>query len=107
MPDGAAHGLARPFAATFHLLMRSIVITKEAIMANEHTRTSVESVQHVARAVADGASQTTRNAVSAVQSVSDGVTQFRAVIRKQPITMAFMMLAMGYILGTHITVSRT
>jgi hypothetical protein len=75
-------------------------------MAYEQTKTSMETMQNAARVVAEGATQTTRNAVSAVQSLSDGVTQFRAVIRKQPITMAFMMLAMGYVLGTHITVSR-
>ena len=76
-------------------------------MTYEQTQSSMETVQNVARAVADGATQTTRNAVSAAHSVSDGVTQFRAIIRKQPITMAFMMLAMGYVLGTHLTVSRT
>lgn len=75
-------------------------------MAYQQPKTSMESMQDTARKVADTASETGRRAASAVGQVSDGVTQFRAVIRKQPITMAFMMLAMGYMLGTHLVVSR-
>ncbi len=75
-------------------------------MSREQVRTSLEAAQDVARAVADGASQTANRAVSAARQASDGVTEFRAVIRRQPITMAFVMLAMGYLLGSHLTHDR-
>ena len=33
---------------------------------------------------------------------SDGVTRFRSTMRAQPVTMAFVMLALGYMIGTQI-----
>lgn len=76
-------------------------------MEREQTRTSVEAVQDAAKAVADGAIETGQYAVSAAQQMSDGVTQFRAVVRQQPITMAFLMLAMGYLIGAHLSQGRS
>ena len=75
-------------------------------MDREQAKTSMEVVQEVAKAVADGATETAQCALSAVHQMSDGVTGFRAVIRKQPITMAFIMLAMGYVIGSHLTQGR-
>ena len=75
-------------------------------MDREQAKTSMEVVQEVAKAVADGATETAQCALSAVHQVSDGVTGFRAVVRKQPITMAFIMLALGYVIGSHLTQGR-
>lgn len=72
-------------------------------MDGEPTRSSMEAVQDAAKAVADGAVETAQLAASAVNQFSDGVTAFRSVIRKQPLTLAFMMLAMGYLIGAHLT----
>ena len=59
----------------------------------------METVHDAAQAVTDGVSAAASGAAVAARQASDGVMEFRAVIRRQPITMAFLMLAMGYVLG--------
>jgi hypothetical protein len=75
-------------------------------MAQEEARSSAGPAQKAARAVADGVYETADRAATAIRQASDGVTEFRAVIRKQPITMAFLMLGMGYLLGSHLRPGR-
>jgi hypothetical protein len=70
----------------------------EAAM-NDETGSTLESVQGAAHAVADGVSEAAGRAVTGARKASDGVTEFRTVIREQPITMAFLMLGIGYVLG--------
>jgi len=66
---------------------------------SEQVRGAMETVQDAAQAVTDGVSAAASGAAVAARQASDGVTEFRAVIRRQPITLAFLMLAMGYVLG--------
>jgi hypothetical protein len=70
----------------------------EATMS-EQVRGTMETVHDAAQAVTEGVSAAASGAAVAVRQVSDGVTEFRAVIRRQPITLAFLMLTMGYALG--------
>jgi hypothetical protein len=68
-------------------------------MTDEDSKSTMEAVQGAAQAVSAGVSGVASHAAGAVRQASDGVTEFRAVVRRQPITMAFLMLAMGYVLG--------
>lgn len=70
------------------------------------TRQPSDFAQTMIRNVADGVCGTANMAAATVRQASDGVTEFRAVIRKQPITMAFLMLAMGYVIGSRLTSGR-
>lgn len=38
-------------------------------------------------------------AAMTARQASEGVTEFRALIRNQPVTMAALMLGLGYVLG--------
>jgi hypothetical protein len=71
----------------------------EVAVRSEDIRSTMETVHDAAQAVTDGVSAAASGAAVAARQASDGVTEFRAVIRRQPITMAFLMLAMGYVLG--------
>ncbi|MCW3474890.1 hypothetical protein [Limobrevibacterium gyesilva] len=66
---------------------------------SDEARSTMESIQSATQAVADGVSEAAGRATTAARQASDGVSEFRAVIRRQPITMAFLMLGMGYVLG--------
>lgn len=71
----------------------------EVAVSNEDVRSTMETVHDAAQAVTNGVSAAASGAAAAARQASDGVTEFRAVIRRQPITLAFLMLAMGYVLG--------
>ena len=61
-----------------------------------------DTVQQAARTAADTMSSAYDHSAATAARVSDGVTQFRSLIRQQPVTMGFVMLALGYMLGTQI-----
>jgi hypothetical protein len=66
---------------------------------DDQQRRTIESVQATARTVADGVGDAAERVASTARDAGEGVAEFRAVIRRQPITMAFVMLGMGYLLG--------
>ncbi len=69
-------------------------------MSSSTSATFGQTVQNAAQSVGEGVSNAAGQGAAAVAKVSDGVTRFRSAMRREPITMAFVMLAAGYMLGT-------
>ena len=59
----------------------------------------VENYQGIAQDLADGLSSVAGQAAIKARQASDGVTELRALIRHQPITLAVLLLGLGYVFG--------
>ncbi len=61
------------------------------------------TLRQQARKVADGLHDAVGQAGDAACSAGAGITEFRRIIRGQPLTMAFLMLGVGWVLGRVLT----
>jgi hypothetical protein len=59
-----------------------------------------DSIQHSARRVAGTIGETVGQAKQAACQAGDGIGELRRVIRAQPLTMGFLAIGIGYLLGT-------
>lgn len=74
-------------------------------MSTDFTSTASQigdTVQQAAQTAVDTMSTVYDRGAATASQVSSGVTQFRALVRHQPVTMGFVMLALGYMLGTQL-----
>jgi stage V sporulation protein SpoVS len=58
-----------------------------------------EAVESTMRRVAGGLSDAVGQAKQAAVQAGDGIGELRQVIRAQPLTMAFLAIGIGYLLG--------
>ncbi|HEY2132362.1 MAG TPA: hypothetical protein VGH36_05215 [Acetobacteraceae bacterium] len=56
-------------------------------------------IQQKAQKIADGLRGAVGQAGDAAWSAGAGIAEFRQIIRGQPLTMAFLMLGLGYVVG--------
>lgn len=68
-------------------------------------RTRDDSIENAVRRVAGGVSDAVGQAKMAACQAGDGIAELRTVIRGQPLTMWFLAIGIGYLLG-HLS-SRT
>ncbi len=61
-----------------------------------------DSIQVAARRVAGGIGDAVGQAKQAACQAGDGIGELRKVIRGQPLTMGFLAIGIGYLLG-HLT----
>ncbi len=66
---------------------------------NEAARRRTAAGHPRAQDLVDGLGNAAGQAATAARQAGDGVTEFRALIRNQPVTMAALMLGLGYVLG--------
>ncbi len=58
-----------------------------------------ESIESTVRRVAGGVSDAVGQAKQAACQAGDGIGELRRVIRAQPLTMGFLAIGIGYLLG--------
>ena len=56
-------------------------------------------IQHKGQKIADGLHGAVGQAGDVASSAGAGISEFRQIIRGQPLTMAFLMLGLGYVVG--------
>jgi hypothetical protein len=56
-------------------------------------------VQQKAQKIANGVHDAVGQAGDVAWSAGAGISEFRQIIRGQPLTMAFLMLGLGYVVG--------
>jgi len=66
---------------------------------NGAERTVGEAVQDSVKRVADGVCDAVGQARQAASQAGDGIGELRKVIRAQPLTMGFLAIGIGYLLG--------
>ena len=66
---------------------------------NDETDVTDKKTQSTAHVVAEAVGEATSAVASVANQISDGAIVFRAMVRRQPITMALLMLWVGYALG--------
>lgn len=79
--------------------VRQALRTLEASMDNTGTSEAQASTGTEARKVAGGLEQAASRVRHAASHTQEGVTEFRAFIRAQPITGALLMFAFGYLVA--------
>jgi hypothetical protein len=62
-------------------------------------RTRDDSIESTVRRVAGGVSDAVGQAKVAAYQAGDGIGELRKVIRGQPLTMGFLAIGIGYLLG--------
>ena len=65
----------------------------------DEARHTTGAGQPIAQELVDSLGTAAGQAAMVARQASDGVTEFRALIRNLPVTMAALMLALGYVLG--------
>ncbi len=65
----------------------------------DEPHSDLDSSHDATRVVTEGVSEVAGHAAAALRAASRTTTEFRALIRGQPITLAVLMLGLGYVIG--------
>jgi len=82
-----------------HAFTEGLSMERSATGRPDGDRTVGEAVQDSVKRVADGVCDAVGQARQAASQAGDGIGELRKIIRAQPLTMGFLAIGIGYLLG--------